>query len=48
MPTAISSTRGRLDVSVNVSSSNMTSLTSGMFSLIHRTSAMTLAADRTR
>jgi len=33
---------------VNVSSSNMISLTSGIFSLIHRTSSMTFAAERTR
>jgi hypothetical protein len=34
--------------SVNVSSSNMISRTSGMFSLIHFTSSITLCADRVR
>ena len=48
MPRAMASTRGRLEVSVKVSSSNMISFTSGMFSLIHFTSAMTLSAERTR
>ncbi len=45
-PRAISSTRGLK--SVKVSSSNMISLTSGMFSLIHLTSAITLSAERVR
>ena len=45
---AMASTRGRLEVSVNVSSSNMISFTSGMFSLIQRASASTFSAERTR
>ncbi|CAM3561658.1 hypothetical protein BUGL105410_37695 [Burkholderia gladioli] len=45
-PRAISSTRGLK--SVKVSSSNMISLTSGMLSRIHFTSASTFSTERTR